>query len=281
VAIGDPLNYFTSHTQDEKGNIWVTSLDGLYKFNGKSWTEFNEEQLPSDLCFKVIETSNNDIWAATKFGIAKQVDDDWVKYEKNRGVKGNLIYDLFEDKENRLWAFAKKDNRFNSLCLFEDNGWKPFFKDNIKIKGSISRLIDFEDKLIAFSKKGLSVYDGKNFKNLIKKYEIDDDNFIDLIIAKNKEVWFAGQNGLYKLNSEGIQLVFSPGNNWKVTSIFESYTGEIWVGTEKNGVYRIIGEENKQYTIDNGLNDNYIKEVFEDKLRRIWVVTRGGISRYN
>jgi len=82
VTIGDPMEYFTSHLQDEQGNIWITNLDGLYKFDGKKWTNFNKEQLPSDICNKVIESSDNEIWVATRHGIAKQVGNKWVKYEK-------------------------------------------------------------------------------------------------------------------------------------------------------------------------------------------------------
>lgn len=43
VPIGSPMDYFTSNMQDTQGNIWFTNLDGLYKFDGRKWTEFNEE----------------------------------------------------------------------------------------------------------------------------------------------------------------------------------------------------------------------------------------------
>ncbi len=280
VPIGDPLEYFTSHMQDTQGNIWFTNLDGLYKFDGEKWVEFNEEQLPSDICNKVIELSNNEIWVATKYGVAKQVGDSWIKYEKNRGIKGNNSYNLFEDVEHRLWTFANKDKRFNSLVVYENDKWKPFFKDNIKTKGNINRLIDLGDQLVAFSKKGLSIYNGKNWKSLTNEYKIEDDNFDNLTVAKNKSLWFSGQEGLYNLTYDTLRTVFQPEKNWKVTSIFENIDGDIWIGTDKNGIFVITNSEIQQYTVDNGLNDNQIKEIFEDKQRNIWVVTRGGISRF-
>ena len=281
VVIGDPMDYFTSYMQDTQGNIWFTNLDGLYKFDGKDWTKFDKEQLPSDICNKVIELSSKEIWVATKYGIAKQVGDEWIKYEKNRGIKGNNTYDLFEDKEKRLWAFNKKDNRFNSLVVYENDKWKPFSKDNIKIKGSVSDLIDLEDELIAFSKKGLSNYDGKNWKSLTKKYKIEDDNFDNIVLAKDKSIWFSGQEGLYQLTSDSLKLVYKPKKDWSVTSIYESSIGEIWVGTDKNGIFVIVGSENKHYTVDDGLGSNQIKEIFEDKQKNIWVVTKNGISKYD
>ena len=280
VTIGDPMEYFTSHLQDTKGNIWITSLDGLYKFDSIVWVEFNEEELPSDKCYKVLETSNNEIWVATQYGIAKQSRDEWIKYDKLKGLKGNLIYDLLEDQEQRLWAITRKDSRFKSLCVYENGKWKAYFKDNIKIKGNIIQLSDFEDQLIAFSKKGVSAYDGKNWINLVKKFDIEDDDFICLTPAKNKTLWFAAQKGLYNLNDEGIKIAYSPEQGWRVTSIFESVNGKIWVGTEKNGVYIISGAESKNYTSENGLNDNHIIEIFEDKQMNIWVVTKTGISRF-
>ena len=280
VTIGNPMVYFTSHLQDELGNIWITNLDGLYKFNGKTWVKFDKEQLPSDICNKVIETSDNEIWVATRHGIAKQAGDKWVKYEKNRGIKENNVVDLFEDKESRLWANVKKDNRLMSLCVYEGGNWKPFFKDNIKIRSNNIRLIDYNNQLIAFSKKGLSSFDGKNWTGFEKKYELTDDNFDNIIMANNKTLWFSSQEGLYNLTAKNLEVVYSPEKSWKATSIFESSTGEIWVGTEKNGVYLVADDQVKNFTSDNGLQDNYIKVVFEDKQNNIWVVTRWGISKF-
>ncbi len=114
----------------------------------------------------------------------------------------------------------------------------------------------------------------------MKKYGITDDDFSNFIITKNKTLWFAGQKSLYKLKSDSLQVVYSPEKSWKATSIFESSKSEIWVGTEKNGVYLIVDNEIKNYKINNGLEDNYIKEVFEDKQKNIWVVTKWGISRF-
>lgn len=239
VAIGDPMKYFTSHLQDEQGNIWITNLDGLYKFDGKNWISFNKEQLPSDICNEVIETSDKTIWVATRHGIAKQAGNKWIKYDKNRGIKENNVSDLFEDSNHRLWATVKKDNRFSSLCVYKNNSWKPYFKDNIKVKGNINQLFYFDNNLIASSKKGISFYDGKSWTDIVKKYGIIDDDFNNFTITKIKNLWFAGQRNLYKLNQDSLQVVCSNEKNWKVTTIFESSKGEIWVGTEKNGVFLV------------------------------------------
>lgn len=277
VKVGAPIEYFTSIMQDTKENIWVTSLDGLYIYDGRSWTEFNQEVLPSDKCFKVIETSDNVIWVATSSGIARQDGSKWVKYEKNKGIKDNLTYDLIEDSQKRLWAFTKKDHKFKALCYYENDKWESCFNNDIHIKGEVSQIFEFNDKILAFSNKGLSLFDEGKWKSLETIYEFDDDNFSEIIKAKDNSFWFTTQTGLYHLDNS-LEKVFDNESKWKVTSLFESSQGEIWIGTEKKGVYKINETGGVQYTIINGLNDKHISEIFEDLRNNIWVVTRGGIS---
>lgn len=279
TQIGDLTEYFTSHIIDMEGNIWITSLDGLYKFNYTNWTEYNQDHLPSDICNEVIETKNKDIWVATKYGVAKQDSNDWIKYEKTKGIKGNVIVDLFEDNQKRIWVITKKDSRFKNLCVFENGKWKHFTKENIKLKGNIDQLVDFNGQVIALSKKGLSLFNGKKWENLIAKYKIDDDNFGSQIVASDKAIWFAGRHGLYRLSQDRLQQIYTPVNEWKVTTVFESKDGEIWVGTEKDGVFVIDAISNENYNSENGLEDNYIKEIFEDKSGSVWIVTKGGVSK--
>lgn len=281
ITIGDPVEYFTSYMQDEAGNIWVTNLDGLYKFDGGSWAEYDDDELSSDKCYSVLESSTNEIWVATQHGVAKKNKDNWIKFEKAKGIKDNTAYNLFEDKNNNIWVITRKDSRFKSLCVFNNGSWKQFDKNDIEMNGEVSQLVHYDSSLIAFSRKGLSMFDGGNWTNLFVRYKIDDDNFSNLTIARNKTLWFVSRSGLYSFNNEGLLLVFSPEKTWKVNTLFESSNGNIWVGTEKKGVFVIRGNDTKNMTTDNGLTDNYVKQVFEDKQGRVWVVTRNGINRYN
>ncbi len=278
VSIGEADNYFTSHIQDTEGNIWVTNLDGTYKFDGKKWTEYEKEQLPSDICNKVIESSKKEIWVATKYGVARNNGDEWIVYEKPRGLNGNVIVNIFEDNEARIWVATKKDHRFKYLCVFDDGKWKAFSRDQLKLKGEVVRILDFEDQVVAFSKRGITSFNGKKWTNLVNKYSIKDDNFAELLLARDKTIWFTGRNGLYQLSEDGLEKMYSPENGWKVTTNYESKKGKMLVGTEKQGIFIIDGKTITHYNEDNGLPDNYIKKTFEDKENNIWIVTKGGIS---
>lgn len=278
VVIGEPKEYFTSIIQDEKGNIWVTSLDGLYIYNGRTWIEYNDEDLPSDKCYKVIETSDNIIWVATSNGIAKQKDNEWIKYEKSKGIKNNLTYNLYEDSQSRLWAFTRKDHKFKALCFYENDKWQSCFSSDIQLKGEITQLIEFNNKILAFSTKGISLFYNDKWHNLEDIYKFDDDKYSAIKKVNDNSIWFTTENGLYHLNND-LEKVFSAESKWKVTSVYESSNAEIWVGTEKNGLYMINNLGNSHYTTDNGLKDNRINEIFEDKNKNIWVVTRNGISQ--
>jgi len=279
VIVGEPRDYFTSIMQDHSGNIWITSLDGLYNYDRKVWTEFNDEQLPSDKCYKVIETSDNIIWVATANGIARQDGEDWLKFESAKGIKGKLTYDLFEDSQNRLWAFTRKDHKFKALCYYENNKWESCFSNDIHLKSEISKLIDFNGKTIAFSNKGISIFEKGNWNKLGNIYDIIDDNYSTIIKVNDTSIWFAAKKGLYHIINDNLVKVFSIKSKWKVTSLFESSKGEIWVGTEKDGVYVINPTKNIHFNVRNGLKDNHITEVFEDLKGSIWVVTKNGISK--
>jgi ligand-binding sensor domain-containing protein len=281
VITGEPKEYFTSIILASNNDIWVTSLDGLYNYNGRKWTEYNEEHLPSDRCHKVIETSNNKIWVATANGIAKQNGEEWIKYEKTKGIKDNLPYDFFEDGNNRLWTFTRKDHKFKSLCYFENKKWISCFNKDIHIKGQVTELIELNHEIIAFSSKGLSLFRQNSWENFEKLFGLKDDKFKEIIKSKNNSVTFTGQQGLYKLGKNGLETIYSPSSKWRVTSLLEASNGDIWLGTEKLGLFRFQERTSKNYNTNNGLIDHGIISIFEDMRKNIWVITKNGISLFN
>lgn len=58
-------------------------------------------------------------------------------------------------------------------------------------------------------------------------------------------------------------------------------TGNLWFGTTGEGVYRYDGKLFTQFTVRDGLSNNTVWSIAEDKNGNIWFGTDDGISRYD
>lgn len=282
VHIGAPPDYFTSYLVDSQSRIWITSLDGLYLYDGKRWSEYNEEQLPSDRCYKVFENKSNQIWVGTANGISTKVAGEWKNYEKSKGINGNIICDFYQDKQNRLWAYSSKDNSFNSLLLFNKTKWKTFTNRDLKLKGNVDNIYDFDNKLLISSSKGLSVFNNSNWQNINRVYDVDINDVYQVKEISSNNIYFADRTKLYKLSDKGLSVIYENDGKWQPNSIIYDSKLRIWIGTDRDGVFLFENDTLvSNYNTENGLTDNHIISIFEDKLSHIWIVSRNGISKVN
>ncbi len=66
-----------------------------------------------------------------------------------------------------------------------------------------------------------------------------------------------------------------------VTSILNDSAGQYWFGTQNNGVYRFDGHNLTLFTHDDGLANNQVRNVLEDKNNVIWFETAFGLNLYD
>ncbi|PLX13516.1 MAG: hypothetical protein C0598_03390 [Marinilabiliales bacterium] len=282
VPIGSPPNYFTSMLIDSKNTIWITSLDGLYSYDGRRWSEFNEEQLSSDKCYKVFETNNHDIWVGTANGIAKKEGEKWKKYEKAKGISGNIIHDFYNDKQGRLWAFSSKDNSFNSLLLFNKSKWKTFTNKDLRLKGNVDKIFEINNQVFISSSRGISVYQNSIWKNINNVYDVNVDEVYFLQEIQEGLVYFTDKSKLYQLSKDGVQIVFEYDGKWQANEIFMDSQQRIWVGTDRDGLF--LFENDKlvsNFNDKSGLTDNHINSIFEDSEANVWIICRNSINKVN
>jgi ligand-binding sensor domain-containing protein len=62
---------------------------------------------------------------------------------------------------------------------------------------------------------------------------------------------------------------------------FQDNAGNLWFGTLNEGVYRYDGKSFTQFTKKDGLNDNAVNAIIEDKVGNILFGTNSGVSKYN
>jgi len=271
--------YFTTILQDQAGNIWLSSLQGIYMFDGIDWLKYDEEDLVSEKVLKLLLDQEGTLWAATEYGISYLKDDKWVDLTKKEGLCGVNVYDLKEDPDGRIWAYTKKNIRFAGINLIENGKCIPFDKHKTHLKGTVEQLIWKNKEVIAYTKDGVSVFDSAgNWKHYGINEGLPDIKFYSIIKDRWQNVWLVSDKSLYKFNN-GMWEQLKEQEEWNVLEMMVDKKGIVWIGTEKKGLFKYQNGNWTNYSIANGLVDKQVSEIFEDKKGNIWVITKKGISK--
>ncbi|MFK7770983.1 MAG: two-component regulator propeller domain-containing protein [Saprospiraceae bacterium] len=78
-------------------------------------------------------------------------------------------------------------------------------------------------------------------------------------------------------NNIDLKLNFEKG----IFSIFQDSKGNFWIGSKEEGVCKFDGNNYNYYTTANGLPNNFVRKIQEDKKGNIWLNTGKGICFFN
>jgi ligand-binding sensor domain-containing protein len=206
-----------SMMQAKSGKIWFVTIDGVYIYDGKSFTQFIIDEAANGFL-----TSND-------------------KVER-----------ILEDKEGNIW-FGGRTNE----GVYRDDGTsvtnlkpKDLFQNEPKAKAHTWGWPQFQDKNgnIWFSNWGGAYrYDGKSFTSFTKKDGLPVE-VTRIIEDKKGNLWFGSSSGLSRYDGKSFTL-FKDGliNPW-IWTILEDKTGNLWVGTRGTGLYLFNGKKFINYS---------------------------------
>jgi signal transduction histidine kinase/ligand-binding sensor domain-containing protein/DNA-binding response OmpR family regulator len=282
--------------QDDLGQIWIGTRDGLNKYDGTEFTVYrNEKDNPYSI-------SNNDIlsleldsygfiWVGSVIGLNKYnpKKDTFTRYfanKKGTSIINNFVVEIKELSTRELWVgtreglsiYDKSTDSFKSfligteiLSVFETKKGAVFIGTNGK------GLIQVTSK----TKKGYQFKTIKGTEGLIIQEMVESPN-------GNLLLGTVAQSVLeYNISLEVLRPYFEEailkGKNRNVRQMLFDNKGKLWMGTY-NGIQ--IAEEDRNIKVlysnindDESINDNFIKALFKDVKGSIWVGTyNGGIN---
>jgi signal transduction histidine kinase/ligand-binding sensor domain-containing protein len=92
-------------------------------------------------------------------------------------------------------------------------------------------------------------------------------------------VWFAKAEGLFRATSGGVEPVI-PGIN--VRCLYGDRDGDLWIGTNGDGLVRFKDREVRMFTTRDGLPNNIVMTVLASREGTLWTGANcGGISRFD
>lgn len=133
---------------------------------------------------------------------------------------------------------------------------------------------------------------------LNEKKELFNQNALGMCITREKELWVSSPFGLLRIDLVSYgkgQLKYKkyvckldePASEKKerITSIFQSKDGIIWLGSNGNGFYKAQrrGDDYQftAFTKNDGLVSNSVRGILEDWYGNIWISTDNGLSCFN
>lgn len=259
ISVEDGLsnNNVLSILQDHQGLMWIGTGYGLNSYNGYEFKYYNNKRedslsLSDDYISVIYEDSHYRLWIGTGNGINEYngIKDYFSRHltDINNDLSSKYIRVFFEDSQGRLWAGTSK-----GLYIFneKEHKYKPYLaEENIPIR--INTIYeDFNDQLLIGTLNG--IWNIENQK--LSRFNLADEHFNKILRSS------------------------------EIRSIEGDNSGNLWVATEGEGLFRIDKHLNaKQYTVQNTngkLSSDLIRVVKTTEKGDLWIGTREGLTIYD
>ncbi|MFK7809856.1 MAG: two-component regulator propeller domain-containing protein [Saprospiraceae bacterium] len=294
-------NYVTSAFEDSKGNLWFGTLEkGMARYDGTELKYFTtKDGLPSNRAVSLIEDSKGVYWLGTGEGLSKFDGQKFTNFIiKKDDWRSNMVNQLFIDSKGQFWI-----GTWGGVYKFDGKEFTPFpipYPEvktiiNKDTKDWITEITEDAEGNMWFARDGYGAckFDGESFVYFLKKDGLHSNNVTEIEFDEDGSIWFGtrvaerdnpdpekrkGKGGVNKLiNNKMISFPdIEAFNKGDVYEIQKGTSGNIWISTTKNGVYKYNGKDFKNYAVPIS-----IMAILNDKQGNVWLAGAGGLYKIN
>ncbi len=278
----DEINYIV---KDDFDNIWLgTWSNGVYKYDGKSFSHFNTTNgLSSNNIMSINIDRESNIWIGTDGrGVLKYSHSSFITYVDEKRFGDQSIWGIEEDINDNILLGSYG----GGMTVMNKTGKKSYTKKDGLISNLVLSLLTATNGDIWIgTEDGISRFDGNKFENISKINNTDDiDNIYKIIEDSNNNIWFT-KWGLGVIKYDGKDFMIYNKNNGLnsnyVNTVVEDSAGIIWFGTEE-GLSTLEDGELVNYPSDQFDLRTVILSLVVDKNGDLWFGTSGeGIYKLN
>lgn len=272
----------TCLAQDKTGNMWIGTLGGLSRYDGRNFTNYTVRNgLLHNIVQAVATDASNNVWISGPEGLSCYDGKSFRHYRKEVQVR-------------------RKNNNTPQITIVHDTTWwrvqgEVYYITKGKIKyfvtpgqaGYISAMMASSEGVWIASEGVIYHYHHAHWDTLRFTLAAEETppNIYRIFKGRDGLVWLSGSYGLYKVYKGGIvpyTYQEEPLTNLPaITSVAEDNNGTLWLGAI-SGAVRIDNNGIQYYNRRNGLTDNTVNDVLKDSEGSIWMASDGqGVFRFS
>jgi len=282
-TLKDGLSHDTvsSIYEDPEGSLWVGTYGGLDRLKDGKFTTFTtKDGLSNDWTRCVYEDREGSLWVGTHGGLNRLRDGKFIHYNLKHGL-GDIVFALYGDRQGNLWSSSVlSSTEYSLLSRFKDG---IFTNYGTKVHQSPERgTALYEDRQgnfwIGTLGSGLKLLRDGKFTGYSTKDGLPNSKITAINGDQQGNLWIGTENGLNKFKDGKFTTYYLEKGPFHITSIYEEH-GSLWLSTRGNGLVRFKDGALTPFTTREGLFDNVLTTVLEDKRGNFWLGSFRGIFR--
>ena len=284
----------TAIAQTTDGYLWIGTASGLFRFDGVRfirWADLaQQKQLESGEVSALLGSKDGGLWIGAAYRLFRWKDNTLSSYS----TRDEFVASIIEDRQGAIWLTRQRyTDHDGPLCQVQGPSLHCYGEgDGVALPPYATPLVEDANenlwvgggtKLLRWQLASSSVW---SLKALRQSDGLED--LKALAIDRTNSLWvgidYAGAGVGLKQFQNGVWTTFSSsqlnGSRLAVSRLFLDRDGALWVGTEDQGMYRIIKGKVDHFDSADGLSGNTIKDIFEDHEGTIWIATSKGIDSF-
>ncbi|MDR9418126.1 two-component regulator propeller domain-containing protein [Gracilimonas sp.] len=222
---GLPVNTVGQIAQDSVGFIWISTYDGLVKFDGLNFEVFNysnTSEMPHNRTTDVYFQNNDSLWVPLEYGGVMLFSNDQIQhFGSQEGFTDSDLTQIHTFSGNRMFLVTNA-----GLYVFEEGSFRKFYEGRTPGQNQVHSLYEDRDKTIWVATNNGLLHFSKTGQ-LIKEYKMkaisDDNRFLEVKRNTSGNIIVGTYHGLYELH-EGqfhIPQKYEATDGYAIYTIYE------------------------------------------------------------
>jgi len=257
---------------DRSGALWLGTTDGLCRIAPDGIRRFTTKNgLSSNTVYSLFEDTAGSLWIGTANGVTRFANGRFSSFTEKDGLLGKDVWALFEDREGSLWM-GTAGGGLNRLK-------KSLFTTLSKTDGLLSDTIlpvyeDSQRTLWIGSDQGLGAWKNGRFTRYTTEQGLPDNLVFSLSQDRTGNMWIGTRNGLALLRNGRITAQRGLPKTYTLCT-YVDHENRVWAGS-RAGLSVFDGHTSQTFTTRDGLSNNNVLSILEDRDDALWIGTGGG-----
>jgi ligand-binding sensor domain-containing protein/signal transduction histidine kinase len=289
VEDGLPENYVRMIAQRPDGILLIATSSGLATFDGQRFQNVPIEVdglVDNEAVNTMLYGRDHDLWIGTDGrGVLHRTSSGTINISERAGKFNERIRTMYEDVQGVLWIATQ-----NGVERFIDGKIEALSEAGM-ISGDITTPFaeDGAGGMFFVTSSGLFHWENGSTRRVLVRAS---SAAVPVAVYRDSQqrIWVGTSTGVVQLiprrnNSSNLSDRFDQVPRASVASpvtvLLEDQAGNLWIGTRRDGIWRLGSDGTSHWSSRNGLPDDTIRSLFIDKEQNLWIGMRtGGLSRW-